>query len=98
MASKKGKAAAAQTGKEGFEALYQRLDETVQKLENGGLTLEESVAMYEEGMKLAKRCQELLQEAELKVTRLQESFEESIGALRDEGEEYDAEMDLGDVE
>lgn len=87
MASKKEKAS------EGFEALYQRLDETVQKLENGGLTLEESVAMYEEGMKLAKRCQELLQEAELKVTRLQESFEESIGALRDEVEEYEAEMD-----
>jgi exodeoxyribonuclease VII small subunit len=93
MASKKEKAES-----EGFEALYQRLDETVQKLENGGLTLEESVTMYEEGMKLAKRCQELLQEAELKVTRLQESFEESIGALREEVEEYEAEMDLGDEE
>jgi len=92
MASKKEKAS------EGFEALYQRLDETVQKLENGGLTLEESVTMYEEGMKLAKRCQELLQEAELKVTRLQESFEESIGALRDDEEEYESEMDLGDEE
>jgi exodeoxyribonuclease VII small subunit len=92
MASKKEKAS------EGFEALYQRLDETVQKLENGGLTLKESVTMYEEGMKLAKRCQELLQEAELKVTRLQESFEESIGALRDEVEEYEAEMDLGEEE
>jgi exodeoxyribonuclease VII small subunit len=92
MASKKEKAS------EGFEALYQRLDETVQKLENGGLTLKESVTMYEEGMKLAKRCQELLQEAELKVTRLQESFEESIGALRDEVEEYESEMHDGDVE
>ena len=95
MASKKTPA-----GKdEKFEALYERLDETVQKLENGGLTLEESVQMYEEGMKLAKRCQELLQEAELKVTRLQESFEESIGALRDDvEEEYEAEMELGDEE
>lgn len=83
---------------ESFEALYERLDETVRRLENGGLTLEESVALYEEGMQLARRCQELLQRAELKVTRLQESFEESIGALRsaagdrlaEEAEEYDA--------
>lgn len=78
---------------EGFEVLYQRLDETVQKLENGGLTLEESIALYEEGMELARRCQELLQEAELKVTRLQEGFEESIGALREEPEEYEAGFD-----
>lgn len=76
MASKKQTA-----GDESFETLYERLDETVRKLENGGLTLEESVALYEEGMQLARRCQELLQQAELKVTKLQESFEESIGAL-----------------
>ena len=86
MASKK-KAKA----EEGFETLYQRLDESVQKLENGGLTLEESVSMYEEGMKLAQRCQELLQSAELKVTRLQESFAETMSALREEAESYDLE-------
>jgi len=86
MASKK-KAQAEET----FEALYQRLDETVQKLENGGLTLEESVSMYEEGMKLAQRCQELLQGAELKVTRLQESFAETMGSLREEAESYELE-------
>lgn len=97
MASKKD--AVRQEG-EGFEALYRRLDETVQKLENGGLTLEESLALYEEGMMLARRCQELLQEAELKVTRLQESFEESIGAVRlgEEGEKYEAELEDEDDE
>ncbi len=86
MASKK-KAQAEET----FEVLYQRLDEAVQKLENGGLALEESVSLYEEGMKLAQRCQELLQSAELKVTRLQESFADTIGALREEAESYDLE-------
>jgi exodeoxyribonuclease VII small subunit len=74
---------------ETFEVLYKRLDETVQKLEDGGLTLEDSVSRYEEGMKLAQRCQELLQDAELKVTRLQESFAETIGSLREEAESYD---------
>ncbi len=84
MASKKQK-----KSDDSFEALYQRLDETVQKLENGGLTLEESVSMYEEGMKLAQRCQELLQGAELKVTRLQESFAETMASLREEPEGYE---------
>ena len=59
---------------EGFEALYKRLEETVAKLEEGNLTLEESIALYEEGMTLARRTQELLAEAELRITRLQESF------------------------
>ena len=84
MASKKQK-----KDDDSFETLYQRLDETVQKLENGGLTIEESVSMYEEGMKLAQRCQELLQGAELKVTRLQETFAESIASLREEEEGYE---------
>jgi len=84
MASKKQK-----KSDESFETLYQRLDETVKKLENGGLTLEESVSMYEEGMKLAQRCQELLQGAELKVTRLQEGFAESMASLREEAEGYE---------
>ena len=60
--------------REGFEALYRRLEETVARLEEGGLTLDESLALYEEGMKLAQRCQELLQQAELKITKLQEEF------------------------
>jgi exodeoxyribonuclease VII small subunit len=62
------------SAREGFEALYRRLEETVTRLEEGGLTLEESLALYEEGMKLAQRCQELLQQAELKITKLQEDF------------------------
>ncbi len=58
-----------------FETVYKRLEETVSRLDEGGLTLEQSLALYEEGMKLAQRCQELLSQAELKVTKLQEEFE-----------------------
>jgi exodeoxyribonuclease VII small subunit len=57
-----------------FEELYQRLEETVAKLEAGGLSLEDALAIYEEGMNLARRCQEILDGAELKVTRLKEAF------------------------
>ena len=33
-----------------FEQLYQRLEETVEKLERGGLPLEQSIEQFEEGM------------------------------------------------
>jgi exodeoxyribonuclease VII small subunit len=59
---------------ETFENLYRRLEETVAKLEAGGLSLDDALALYEEGMNLAKRCQEILDGAELKVTRLKEAF------------------------
>lgn len=66
---------------ESFEELYQRLEQAVGKLEEGGLPLEEALAQYEEGMRLAQRCQEMLDQAELRVTRLQEAF----AAYREEG-------------
>jgi len=72
---------------EGFETLYKRLEETVAKLERGNLTLEESIALYEEGMKLAHRSQELLAEAELRITRLQESFTNGP-TIREDAQEY----------
>jgi len=61
-------------GKESFEELFRRLEETVAKLEEGGLTLSQSLALYEEGMTLAQRCQELLNTAELKIRQLKETF------------------------
>jgi exodeoxyribonuclease VII small subunit len=62
------------TKPEAFEKLYARLEETVAKLEAGGLPLEQSIALYEEGMTLARQCQERLDESELKITKLRESF------------------------
>lgn len=60
--------------RETFEQIYQRLEEAVAKLEAGGLSLDDALAFYEEGMTLARRCQEILDGAELKVTRLKEAF------------------------
>ncbi len=57
-----------------FEELYKKLEETVEKLEKGGLSLEQSIALYEEGMKLAKQCQAILDGAEQRITKLRESF------------------------
>jgi exodeoxyribonuclease VII small subunit len=76
----------AKKAQESFEDLYRRLEETVGKLEQGGLSLEESLKLYEEGMALAHRCQALLEAAEQRITRLRETFEEAA-TPEDEGEE-----------
>jgi exodeoxyribonuclease VII small subunit len=53
-----------------FEQAFQRLDEIVQRLEQGDLPLEESLALYEEGMTLAAQCNDWLDQAELRVRQL----------------------------
>ena len=73
-----------------FEALYKRLEETVAKLESGGLTLEESLGLYEEGAKLAQECQALLKNAEQRITKLQESFADGMGSVRETSPEYES--------
>ncbi|MBW1729626.1 MAG: exodeoxyribonuclease VII small subunit [Deltaproteobacteria bacterium] len=53
-----------------FENAMQRLEQIVQSLESGELSLEDSIKAFEEGMRLAKFCSEKLEEAEKKVTML----------------------------
>ena len=53
-----------------FEDCYSRLEQVIKQLEEGDLTLEESVALYEQGMSLARRCGKHLERAEVKVTQL----------------------------
>jgi exodeoxyribonuclease VII small subunit len=54
--------------------LYRQLEEKVARLEQGGLSLDDSLATYEEAVALAQKCQELLDGAELRITRIKESF------------------------
>lgn len=53
-----------------FEDAYRELGEIVNRLESGELSLDESVALYERGRRLAERCASLLDSAELRVNRL----------------------------
>ena len=53
-----------------FEDAYNRLVETAAKLEQGGLPLEESLVLFEEGVALSHYCEDLLAKAELKVSQL----------------------------
>ena len=53
-----------------FEAILKRLEEIVEKMESGGLGLEESMSLYEEGIKKAEKLNALLSEAQKKVMKL----------------------------
>ena len=53
-----------------FDTLLGELETIVTSLEDGRLPLEESLALYERGMWLAKACQDRLDTAELRVRRL----------------------------
>lgn len=59
-----------------YETAIKRLQEIVKLLENGGLTLDESVKLFEEGAKLAKFCNSELKNAEQKITALDDIDEE----------------------
>lgn len=53
-----------------FEEALQQLEQIVQKLEKGELALEESLKLYEEGIRLSRLCHGKLEEAEGKIEML----------------------------
>ena len=53
-----------------FEQAIAELEKVVGQLERGDVALDESIALYERGAELRKRCQTKLQEAEEKVAKL----------------------------
>lgn len=53
-----------------FETALAKLEEIVRKLEGGNLNLDESLKSFEEGIKLARLCEKMLQEAKGRVEQL----------------------------
>jgi len=58
---------------ENFEELMAKLEEITNKLEKENLSLDESVAVFEEGMEISKKCSEKLENAEKRITMLLDS-------------------------
>jgi exodeoxyribonuclease VII small subunit len=58
-----------------FEQLYEQLETVTTSLEAGDLSLDQSVALFEQGMELAKRCQALLGAVEQRVETLRKAFD-----------------------
>jgi exodeoxyribonuclease VII small subunit len=63
-----------------FEKSLLQLEQIVQQMEGGDLGLEDSLKQFEQGIKLAKNCQNALSTAELKVKQLieQNGLQQSI--------------------
>lgn len=61
-----------------FEACIKRLEDIVGLLEEGTVSLEESIKLYEEGIELARVCMARLNEAELKMKKLNKSLDGKI--------------------
>ena len=56
-----------------FEENMENLEKIVTELEKGDLNLDESIAKFEEGIKISKGCNKILEEAEKKITILLEN-------------------------
>jgi len=61
-----------------FEEALARLEEIVKKMEDGDLTLEESLDAFEAGIKLSRFCTKKLDEAERRVEILLKDEEENV--------------------
>ncbi len=60
----------APTPVESYETLYAQVQQVVARLEEGELPLDETLRLYEQGVRLAAACQRLLDAAELRVRQL----------------------------
>jgi exodeoxyribonuclease VII small subunit len=68
-----------------YEEAFQELKELVEKLESNELELEEGLELFERGQALAKRCGDLLEEADLKIKEI---------TANDSGEYEEIDLDL----
>ncbi len=70
-----------------FEQAITELDAIVRSLEQGDLPLEQSLALFERGVKLSRFCHDRLEDAERRITVLTQS-----GGLRDETTAFDKDL------
>ena len=71
-----------------FEDNLEKLEKIVEDLEEGGLSLDDSLKKFEEGVKLTQRCEKALSAAEKKIEILSKNAEGDL-----EAKPFDAESD-----
>ncbi len=64
-----------------YDKAFAEFRAVVEKLESGNLPLEESIALFEQGVLLQRRCERMLGEAELRFQRLVEGSGGKVRAL-----------------
>ena len=80
-----------------FESSLAALEKVVRDLERGDLPLEESLKLFEQGVRLTRECQERLNEAERRIEVLLRDHEGRpvVSAFGDDGDEGDDSPSLG---
>ena len=76
-----------------FEAALEELEQLVERMETGELSLEESLKAFERGVALTRDCQKALKDAELRVQALTET-EEGLALEDVDADEFEHDDDL----
>lgn len=58
-----------------FEEGTKKLEEIVKKLDSNEISLEESITLFEEGVKISKECMDILNKSKGKITVIKEEFD-----------------------
>ena len=69
-----------------FEKALAELESIVEKMEDGGLSLEQSLAAHKRGLELARQCRERLESAQQQVRVLEGEILKPLAAASDGGE------------
>jgi len=72
--------------KESFESMLARLEEIVEKMESGGLELEEAMKLYDEGSRHAAKLQSMLADARDRVMKLVAGSDGAMASFESNGE------------
>ncbi len=89
------------TGKPRFEDTLNQLEQLLETMEGGNLSLDESLAAFEKGIKLTRSAQQALESAQQKVAVLMESEEEDFEVdddFRDDDENTANTADVDDTD
>ena len=89
MAGKKGKD---DISKLSFEESIKRLKETVEKIEQGDIGLQDSLEQYEQGMALIQHCRGILEKAERRIEKISQGAEEKGDSAEEESASDDSEV------
>lgn len=72
-----------------FEDLFAKLEEKARRLEEGNLPLEESLALYADGVDVVDRLRAMLDTAELQVEQLRDRLADDRQRLHEVEQRYD---------
>ncbi len=73
-----------ETPQTSYEAAIERLEEIIERIESGEAGLEESLGLFEEGVKLRDRCRAILDRAEQRIAELTAEEDDDAGEVAGE--------------